>query len=231
MVGADGALAPGHEPVTPRGQTDLAMDAAALRVVPVRATTAGSVLVREGVAAPPPGGIAAGLTWTAGLLRDRPGFLVPDSLAAPAARAPYARRTAALLIGGGLDGRDRLRLALDAAERAIRTPAEPLAQPAGDRPDALPRDPLRCRKRRDVCTTTQPRTTFSAGDHALPRIIHSVLRRWKKKRNASLVKSCAAAVRCSTTLDGTKSPCSRRSTRAVNSMSSAWRKNSRRGRP
>jgi hypothetical protein len=119
VAGADGRLAPAHAPIAPQGQTHVAMKTVGLRVLPVRAVTGGSLLVRA-ADAPGPGREPA-LVWTARLLRDRPGFLVPASLAD--ARADPPRATARLLLGGALRGSERVRLAAEVAERLVRRPS------------------------------------------------------------------------------------------------------------
>ena len=129
VVGPGGGLAAEHAPQAPRGRAEVAMRTATLRVLHVRATTAGSVLVRrEAVAAGPPvrgSGAAAGLAWTARLLAGEAlGFLVPASTARAAGGVAggraYAHRVAALLRDGELSGPERLRLGAEVVERAFR---------------------------------------------------------------------------------------------------------------
>lgn len=109
IVGRDGALAPGHVPLLPLGAPDVAMKAAALRLVPVRAVSGGSLVVRPGAAG---GGDAFG--WTASLLRGGRGFLVPDSVAEADGAGPGYHR---LVLSAALTGRERLRLAAEVLER------------------------------------------------------------------------------------------------------------------
>ena len=120
IVGRDGALHPAHLPLLPQGHPDIALATAARRVAHVRATSAGSLLVRPGALAGPVPTGAAAFAWTARLLRDAPGFVVPDSVAEAVGGAPPARATAALLAYGRLRARERLRLAADALTSASR---------------------------------------------------------------------------------------------------------------
>jgi hypothetical protein len=108
VLGPGGELAPGHRPLPPQGDSGPAMKVAPLRVLPVRAVSGASLLVRgEG----PEG---ASYAWTAQALRAGGGFLVPDSVADAVRPGPgYAR----LLVRPGLNGRERLRLAAEVLER------------------------------------------------------------------------------------------------------------------
>jgi hypothetical protein len=112
VVGADGALAPAHVPLAPQGEVEVAMRTVPQRVLHVRAVTGASVLLPPGT----PVGDGAALVWTARLLRDAPGFLVPASVAdardGVAPRAPLA-----LLTGDALRPRERLRMAAGLLER------------------------------------------------------------------------------------------------------------------
>jgi hypothetical protein len=142
VLAADGSVATSHAPRFRRGETDLAMRAALVRMLPVRAARAGSLLVRADAArdaAPPPPDLdapAAALAWTARMLHGGAGYLVPASLAdaAPAPeRAAEAdvRAVAALLADGGFDLRERVWLAaetLGPAATAVRS--RPGAVPA-----------------------------------------------------------------------------------------------------
>ena len=117
-----------------RAPTELAMAAAERRLLPIRAS-AGPVLVsRRGAEAEPPReraafGAGAVLEWTARLLRDGVGYLVPASeyVAAGAARDPALDPlTAARLVGGrAFSGTDRLRVGFELAERARRRARSP----------------------------------------------------------------------------------------------------------
>jgi hypothetical protein len=118
VVGPDGAVAPAHAPLAPQDATALAMRVAGLKVLPVRAVTGASLLVRRDAAAQ--AGTADAYVWTARLLRDGTGFLVPDSVADAASRgARPAGVTARLLAGTALRPRERLRLAAEVAERTL----------------------------------------------------------------------------------------------------------------
>jgi hypothetical protein len=87
VVCPQGRLAAAHVAWYRRGQTELAMLAAAGRLLPIRAASAGSLLVRSDRASAPAGpldplsGQGAALAWTAALLRDAAGYLVPASVA------------------------------------------------------------------------------------------------------------------------------------------------------
>ena len=111
VLAADGSVAEQHAPWFRRGATDLALRAALVRLLPVRATGAGSLLVRADAvrAAAPPladlDGRGAALEWTGRLLRRCAGYLVPASVA-HAARpesggAPDVKVASAMLPGGG----------------------------------------------------------------------------------------------------------------------------------
>jgi hypothetical protein len=124
IVAGDGTLAAAHNPLAPQDRTAVAVRTAASRVLHVRAVSGGSLLVRADVAAAlPPAGSApsAMLAWTARMLRDGEGFLVPDSVAL--ARRPDAslvlrtRVVTRLLLGSALRPRERLRLAAGLFER------------------------------------------------------------------------------------------------------------------
>jgi hypothetical protein len=134
VLAADGSVATSHAPRFRRGETDLAMRAALVRMLPVRAARAGSLLVRADAArdaAPPPPGLdapAAALAWTARILRRGAGYLVPASLAdaVPAPeRAAEAdvKAVAVLLADGGFDLRERVWLAAEAASTVRSRPA------------------------------------------------------------------------------------------------------------
>ncbi|MEA2474917.1 MAG: hypothetical protein QOE06_2832 [Thermoleophilaceae bacterium] len=112
-----------------RAPTELAMAAAEVRLLPIRAT-AGPALVRRSLAEadPPPGGARAEpgamLEWTARLLRDRAGYLVPEAeFVAPAPLRDPAldpRTAARLVTGGAFTGTDRIRVGAELIERARR---------------------------------------------------------------------------------------------------------------
>jgi len=132
LVREDGALAGAHVPWYRRRQTDVTMLAVARRLLPVRATRTGSVLVRRDAFARSLGGpsvaAAGGLAWTARLLRSAAGYLVPASAAVVADAATgdedgeqSLRTVARLVLADALTGRERLQLAAEvAASRAIR---------------------------------------------------------------------------------------------------------------
>ncbi len=123
ILGSDGRSSPAHMPLAPQDQTAVAIRTAPLRVLLVRGVTGGSVLIRPGrfTGSPRPG-IAPMVAWTARLLRDGRGFLVPSSVARdrPVANpwVEQAALAARLLLGSALRPKERLRLAADICERA-----------------------------------------------------------------------------------------------------------------
>lgn len=124
IVGSDGCLAAAHVPVAPQNQTAMAVRTARMRVLPIRAATGGSLLVRrEGLAALPRPGMGPTLAWTAQHLREGGGFLVPSSLAlARPVAHPWleqAAMAAGLILGPGLNAKERLRFATEVCERAL----------------------------------------------------------------------------------------------------------------
>lgn len=127
VVAAGGALAPGHVPLSPQAQTQVAVRTAALRVLPIRAATGGSLLVRADALAQLAGRDGAAMLWTARLLRAHAGFLVPDSVAeasdAPAQGSRSAPVAARLLLGTALRPRERLRFGVELFERLTPRPS------------------------------------------------------------------------------------------------------------
>lgn len=114
-----------------RNQIDLAMTSSPRRLLPIRAA-AGPLLVRRDAAAqaPPLRELSAAglLEWTAWILRDRTGYLVPGSEASAVTRVadPLGSPSVAarLVFGGSLARFDRVRAAREflerAAERSVR---------------------------------------------------------------------------------------------------------------
>lgn len=125
VVTPEGALAPTHVPLAPQGEQALSIRTVAERVLHVRAVAGGSLLVRAALAPDrTPARPAATMAWSAAVLRDVPGFLVPDSVA-DAWAGRYRRRRERLLVAGALIGRpgglrtrERLRVAARTLERA-----------------------------------------------------------------------------------------------------------------
>ena len=136
VVDRAGALVPALAPWYLRDDAGLAMDAAGRGLLPVRAARTSSVLVRADVLGRarrrrrlPPG--AAALEWTARVLRDAPGYLVPASVAvaeaAPGGSAealdpdPRADVLAAgaLLASPAFAPREKGRIALEVSQRAL----------------------------------------------------------------------------------------------------------------
>lgn len=123
VVGPDGRLAPGHAPLSPQDETARAIVAASAGVLPVRAISAASLLARPAaISGPIPAGPSASMTWSARLLRSASGFLAPESVADARTRVPRARVAAALVLGDGLRGRERLRVGMDLVEGLGRRP-------------------------------------------------------------------------------------------------------------
>jgi len=125
-------------------QVDIAVRAAAERLLPVRAT-AGPVLVSRAAAEREPPPVAAELSpagileWTARILRSGTGYLVADSVSDASGDLddPMARpRTAArLLFGDAFVRADRIRTAYRVLERMTGLVNEPApAGPPGSRP-------------------------------------------------------------------------------------------------
>lgn len=123
IVGSDGRLAPAHVPLAPQDKTAVAVRTAPLRVVPVRAVTGASLLIRSDrfIGSPRPG-IALMVAWTARCLREGGGFLVPSSVARARPvtnpRFEQAALAARLLLGTVLHPKERLRVAAEICERA-----------------------------------------------------------------------------------------------------------------
>jgi hypothetical protein len=150
VVDAEGGVVTGMTAWYRREAAAVAVEAAGLGALPVRAAPAACLLVdrRAAAGAAPPldgaPGIAAAIAWTAGLLRDAPGYLVTASVADARTSAAWPREALAgdpaedlraafaLAAVPGLSGRDRLRIAGDgtgralAAARAGRVGAAPL---------------------------------------------------------------------------------------------------------
>jgi hypothetical protein len=139
VLAPDGSLDAGRTPWYRRGGgTDLSMRAARERLLPVRAARPSSLLVaREaGLATARTRsrlkGPGASMEWTARLLRDRVGYLVPDSVTDSGARAPWGVQaagrgglddvviTVAMLAGPGWRPREKLWLAAEGAGRGAR---------------------------------------------------------------------------------------------------------------
>ena len=136
VVGAGGTLVVGHAPWYRRGGTEVAMLAAARRLLPIRAACCSSLLVSRDAALRAPAPLpelhrrGAALEWTAQLLRDGHGYAVPGSVAVVVEDAESARGVIgstpaedaeagmAMLLGGGFDARERLWLSLEEAGRA-----------------------------------------------------------------------------------------------------------------
>jgi len=124
IVGRDGRLAPEHVALATQGRTAVAVQTASLRVLPIRAATGGSLLIRPQrfIERPRPG-MAPVVTWTARRLREGGGFLVPSSVARarPAAhpRLEQAVLASRLALGPGRRVKERLRVVPEICERAI----------------------------------------------------------------------------------------------------------------
>jgi hypothetical protein len=130
VVGPDGLVDEPRAAWYLRSGIEPAMTAAGRRLLPIRAA-GGPVLVhraaldalpRTGLA--PPGGV---LEWTARLLRARAGYLVPESEHSALAHVRHPlddpRVAAALLLGGGLSGAERLSVVFDLVELRFRRSA------------------------------------------------------------------------------------------------------------
>jgi hypothetical protein len=118
VLGADGRLDPASAPWPPLHDRGGAMIAAEHRVAAVRLVRWGSVLISAGALArhgPPRAALAGAaddLEWTARVLRDAPGYLVPGSVAVRRGpRRAGVRQLAGaarMLAGDGLDAQERL---------------------------------------------------------------------------------------------------------------------------
>jgi hypothetical protein len=130
VVSPDGRVAPGRSPWYRRFQIHVALDSTDRGMVPVRGSVGPALVHRDAVEAGLPSARArvepgSVLQWTARLLRERTGYLVPESEAEmagigddPLRRAGTAAR---LILGGAVIRPDRVAVALELAERAGRT--------------------------------------------------------------------------------------------------------------
>jgi hypothetical protein len=142
-MGGDGRVDARFAPWYRRQPTEDAMEASAVRLLPIRAAT-GPVLVRSSVAREMPPGRwpkaapDAVLAWTARILRYRAGYLVPDSASVMSgdARDPLRNpaTAAGLVAGRAFGGMDRARVAVEAGERLVAR----LTGPAPGAPRAGP---------------------------------------------------------------------------------------------
>ena len=107
------------------GDKGLEVAAVERGLVAIRAVSCASVLVEASALgdAAPPEGWAAEVAWTARLLRDRPGYLVPESRATRSLPAPTARERLQVLT----TGRWRFAEGAWAAVRLSRDPARTAA--------------------------------------------------------------------------------------------------------
>ncbi len=147
VVDADGALVPALAPWVRRDDATLTLDAAGLGLLPIRAARTASLLVRADVLtqvgprrADLPGS-AAGLEWTARILRTAAGYLVPASVAV-AAQPPSGavgaldgnprddfRAGSRLLAGRAFSPREKLWLAAEVTSRAAGAGRRALSGP------------------------------------------------------------------------------------------------------
>jgi hypothetical protein len=120
VVGPDGSPDPGSLPAPRVVNTELAAAAAERRVLPVRIVRHGSLLVHRR-ALPARASADRDLAWSAGLLRDEAGYMVPASVAVREAPRPVRRELGPrlrLLAGGALARGEKPRFALRLAEEA-----------------------------------------------------------------------------------------------------------------
>jgi hypothetical protein len=116
---------------------ELEIEAAARRLVPVRALATASFLVRPGIAGSPLLAEGRFFAFTAELLRDSPGYLVPASAAALEGPAPERLAARARTLRGAWRGPEAawfaLRLAAD-ARRSLTARRSGPSRPPGRRP-------------------------------------------------------------------------------------------------
>jgi hypothetical protein len=132
VVDSGGRVAADRSPWYRRYTMDVTLSSVERGLLPVRASI-GPALVRSDAAAatPPPDGARVALDdvlgWTAALLRDRTGYLVPESESESVAEAadPLGRLTTAarLMLSDAMGRWDRTGVALELAERAGRRPS------------------------------------------------------------------------------------------------------------
>lgn len=129
VVDSAGRVAADRFPWYRRYTTDVALSAADRGLLPVRASTAPALVRRDAAeATPPPAGARIGpadiLVWTATLMRERTGYLVPESESetVPGTGDPLRRPGTAvrLMLSDAMARHDRLGVALEFAERAGR---------------------------------------------------------------------------------------------------------------
>jgi hypothetical protein len=129
VVGPDGRVAPDRGPWYRRFQIDLSLQSADRGLAPVRAAVGPALVAREAAAASPPPARArlaptAVFEWTARLLRERTGYLVPESRGEALTGAPDPLRSpltaARLILSGAVVRPDRVAVALELSERAGR---------------------------------------------------------------------------------------------------------------
>ena len=129
VVGPDGRVPASRAPWYRRFQIHVALDSVDQELLPVRAGIGPALVARDAVAAQlPPAraglGPAAVLEWTARLLRERTGYLVPASESESDPSAPDPLRSpltaARLILSGAVVRPDRVAVALELSERAGR---------------------------------------------------------------------------------------------------------------
>lgn len=132
IVGPDGRVAADRPPWYRRYKLHIAVEAADRALLPVRGSVGPTLVSRAAVETclPPanaPVAPGAVLEWTATLLRERTGYLVPESESETAAGARDPLRSPAmaarLILGRAVTRPDRVGLILELAERAGRRPS------------------------------------------------------------------------------------------------------------
>jgi len=121
VVLRDGTLDPHSAPWPRLTNKDVAVDACERHMVSIRTARHGSLLVRDD-AAGNQSGLANDIAWTAGILREGAGLLVPSSLAvrdAPA-RPPGVRARARALRGPAFAGEEKLWVGFLVGQDAVR---------------------------------------------------------------------------------------------------------------